>query len=720
MSSQAEQNSLAAEFMSKVKIADYPDLGNRFEPKTSEPITRPLDTLDEVLLWQPDDKFNVANSPLATPTIPAGPRPMTLVCHDMKGGYIDDRFVQGVPVSSAYRFYHWQYIDIFIYFSHHFVTIPPPCWTDAAHKNGTLMLGTVITEWQDGKKRCAEMYGSEATYKRFADKLVEIAKYYNFEGWLINIENPIPPEHMPQLLGFVDYLTKQMHQHIKGSKVIWYDSVIADGSLRWQDMLNDNNRIFFDASDAIFLNYTWNENKLATSVQNAGPRKHDVYVGVDIFGRNCFGGGGWNTYKAMEVIKRQGLSTAIFAPGWVMEKLGETDFIANQDKFWSLLDPYLYTHGVSSLPFVTNFCRGYGEFGFKCGNEVMKKAWCNLSSQQIVPTYGTEQFCNTEGASKKTSMQYLVSDGFNGGGCIEIHGGLAANQITRCKLFATGISGSHPLLVSYTVKHADNCKVCLYLSTPNKDILLWNTSDDMKAGEQPMSTYGLRLSALIDQSTVPDAIKSSEPTIFSPLVGTCHKILQDAFFGIDSSVIPTQGWVTRNYLLPESVLVAGGKITEIGVLCFSADPVESYSVKIGEIKVVNPSSLRDQTQQVTDLSCSDITWHPPIADVVDPHTVVSLCATLSWSYPAGLGHHFDIYCSGVERDPNQSRAVSKSDKLFVGRAHSHSFRVCHLLIPKLEKKGQVDSIEFCVQPTTRAGFSAPLLGVSSCKVVYSN
>lgn len=140
---------------------------------------------------------------------------------------------------------------------------------------------------------------------------------------------------------------------------------------------------------------------------------------------------------------------------------------------------------------------------------------------------------------------------------------------------------------------------------------------------------------------------------------------------------------------------------------------------ISQRQVVDPGSLRDQTQQVTDLSCQDVTWHPPIANVVDPHTVVSLCATLTWSYPAGLGHHFDIYCSGIERDPNQSRAVSKSDKLFVGRAHSHSFRVCHLLIPKIENEGQEDRIEFCVQPTTRAGFSAPLLDVSSCKVVYS-
>ncbi|XP_072167910.1 cytosolic endo-beta-N-acetylglucosaminidase-like [Diadema setosum] len=727
MSSSADPGSLAAEFKSKVKVTDFPDLGNRYEPKTSEPITQPLRNLDEVLLWQcGDDKFNVPVTPLATPTTPDDPRPKTLVCHDMKGGYIDDRFVQGVPISTAYRFYHWQYVDIFIYFSHHFITIPPPGWTDAAHKNGTLMLGTMITEWQDGKKRCEEIFQSETAYKTFADKMVEIAKYYNFDGWLVNIENPIAPNHMPQLVGFVDYLTKQMHAHVPGSKVIWYDSVIADGTLRWQDMLNDNNRLFFDVSDAIFLNYTWNENKLAASVQNAGPRQFDVYVGVDVFGRNCFGGGGWNTNKAMEVIKRHNLSAAIFAPGWVMEKLGEKEFIANQDKFWSLLHPYLYTHGVSSLPFVTNFCRGYGEFGFKCGNEVMKKAWCNFSAQQIVLTHGPEQFADVEGAAKKQTMQHVVSDGFNGGGCVEIHGSLAAGQVNRCKLFSTGITGCHPLLVSYTLKHGDSCSACLYLTSSSgqltKDLILWNSVDEAKAGEQPMSGSGLRLSALVDQDSIPESLRASSPTVFSPLGSTCQKILQDASFGIDSSLVSTQGWVTRNYLLPESVLSSGAKISEIGLLLFSAagKALDSYSVKIGELKIVDPRSLHDQTQQVTNLTCQDVSWHPPISEVLEPDTVVSLCATLSWSYPANQGNHFDIYCAGVERDPNQSRGVGRSDRMFVGRAHSNTFRVCHLLVPKLEKEGEEGAIEFYVQPTTRAGFSAPLLGISKCKVIYTS
>ena len=87
--------------------------------------------------------------------------------------------------------YHWQLIDIFVYFSHHFVTIPPPCWTNAAHTHGVPVLGTLITESDDGAARCSKFLEDTASWQNLANQLVDIAEYYRFDGWLVNIENPI-------------------------------------------------------------------------------------------------------------------------------------------------------------------------------------------------------------------------------------------------------------------------------------------------------------------------------------------------------------------------------------------------------------------------------------------------------------------------------------------------------------------------------------------------
>jgi mannosyl-glycoprotein endo-beta-N-acetylglucosaminidase len=41
---------------------------------------------------------------------------------------------------------NWDDIDIFIYFGHSTVMIPPPAWTNIAHKHGVKMLGTLVFE----------------------------------------------------------------------------------------------------------------------------------------------------------------------------------------------------------------------------------------------------------------------------------------------------------------------------------------------------------------------------------------------------------------------------------------------------------------------------------------------------------------------------------------------------------------------------------------------
>lgn len=108
---------------------------------------------------------------------------------------------------------------------------------------------------------------------------------------------------------------------------IWlhrYDSVTIHGDLDWQNQLNDKNKPFFDICDGIFVNYTWKvwpffpmcklisvfryyilkkgnymfrnmqENYPRDSAAVAGDRNFDVYMGIDVFGRNTYGGGQWN------------------------------------------------------------------------------------------------------------------------------------------------------------------------------------------------------------------------------------------------------------------------------------------------------------------------------------------------------------------------------------------------------------------------------------------
>lgn len=148
------------------------------------------------------------------------------------------RFINGSTSHSSYLFYHWSVIDTFVYFSHYFVTIPPFGWINAAHDHGVKVLGTVITEkagiWDP-------ILESQEAVRRFAEALILVAKFYKFEGWLLNVEIEIKSEHVNNLIYFVKYLTERIHEEIRDSEIIWYDSVINDGKLKWQNELNSSN-----------------------------------------------------------------------------------------------------------------------------------------------------------------------------------------------------------------------------------------------------------------------------------------------------------------------------------------------------------------------------------------------------------------------------------------------------------------------------------------------
>ncbi|KAI0029817.1 glycosyl hydrolase family 85-domain-containing protein [Vararia minispora EC-137] len=276
-----------------------------------------------------------------------------LVCHDFKGGYSE------TPSSLNYTFNFWTFTDIFIYFSHHRVTMPPPGWTSAAHRHGVKILGTLIFEHQESEFDCLRLFfgrlpssqtgpaapNNDANHvpisPHYARVLAELARDRGFDGYLLNFEWNLRADRGTGQAHSLTAWIALLHAELKAkvgphAEVIWYDSVIFTGQVRWQDRLNTYNLPFFLPSTGFFTNYTWHQSYpalasayfssidrslLAPSATHITPKTlADVYTGIDVWGRGSHGGGGLGSYRAFEHIEPStGHSVALFGQGWTWE-----------------------------------------------------------------------------------------------------------------------------------------------------------------------------------------------------------------------------------------------------------------------------------------------------------------------------------------------------------------------------------------------------------------
>uniref|UniRef100_A0A673VMF9 Cytosolic endo-beta-N-acetylglucosaminidase n=1 Tax=Suricata suricatta TaxID=37032 RepID=A0A673VMF9_SURSU len=465
-----EEEQEEAVFREVVSFTPDPLPARYYDKDTSKPISFYLSSLEELLAWTPDmeDSFNVALEPLVCRQPPlSSQRPRTLLCHDMMGGYLDDRFIQGSAAPSPYCFYHWQHIDIFVYFSHHLVTIPPVGWTNAAHRHGVCVLGTFIAEWKEGGRLCeAFLAGDERSYQAVADQLVRIAQFFRFDGWLMNFESSLSVAAVGNVPHFLRYLSTRLHQQVPGGLLLWYDSVVSSGQVKWQDELNEQNRVFFDSCDGFFTNYNWREEHLERMLVHAGERRADVYVGVDVFARGNVVGGQFDTHKSLELIRKHGFSAALFAPGWVYECLEKRDFFQNQDKFWGLLGRYLPTHSICSLPFVTSFCLGLGTRRVCYGQEEAMGPWYHPSAQELQPLFAEHRLEGDGQGWVKTHG--CLADAWNGGSSLLIRGAIPPEVgHVAVRLFSLHVPVPPKVFLSmvYKLEGPSDVEVALELTT---------------------------------------------------------------------------------------------------------------------------------------------------------------------------------------------------------------------------------------------------------------
>ncbi|XP_041076330.1 cytosolic endo-beta-N-acetylglucosaminidase isoform X2 [Polyodon spathula] len=658
-----------------VQFNPSPLQGRHYDLDTTEPVSFSLKSLEELLSWKPSDAdaFNIATTPLASRQPPLqSSRPKTLVCHDMMGGYQEDRFIQGAEAETAYSFYHWQYIDIFNYFSHNLVTVPPVCWTNAAHRHGVSVLGTFITEWSDGANICESFLAEKSSFHAVADKLVQIAQYYGFDGWLINIENKLSESAVKNMPSFLRYLTDRMHRSVPESLIIWYDSVLETGELKWQNELNEKNSVFFDSCDGIFTNYNWMEDHLERMVSQAPKRLAEVYVGVDVFARGAVIGGKFDTNKALQLIRKHSFSAAIFAPGWVYECNEKKDFRQHQGKFWSLLFEYLPTHSVCVLPFVTSFCQGFGKHMYSKGKVEEVKNWFNLSAQELQPLFVDMRSEAVENGWVWT--RGCPEDAWNGGSSLLVEGVIPASlSNVSVRLFSVRVPAPPKIFISfiYKLEGVSDVKVALELKTHHAPFCSFVDIADIPASS-------LRPETLPEQDSMVQQ--------FTQRCGTWT----------------LQGWQSRCFLLD----LKGCLLEDIFVNISQVQPEEQevhFLLRIGEMKVLDAESLFTTQPQVQNPSMSDVVWRRGMG--VTDTLQLYLSATLRWSYPANHASHFRVHWRKL-RCP-EPRALSEQERaVFIGRAYASVYRVVDLAVPDAVD-GDPCWMEFLVQPVSKEGFTGP-------------
>ncbi|CAL8270505.1 unnamed protein product [Lota lota] len=628
-----------------------------YDANTTEPISCGLQTLDQLLAWQRStaNPLNVATVPLAVRDPPlASCTHRTLVSHDMMGGYLDDRFIQGTESEAPYAFYHWQYIDIFNYFTHNLVTIPPAVWSNVAHKHGVIVIGTFITEWKEGSKMCEEFLKDAESYRLVADKLVQISHYHGFDGWLINIENSLSGVAVRNTPLFLRYLTDQMHLRRAGSVVLWYDSVLEDGKLQWQNELNTHNRIFFDACDGFFTNYNWVETDLeamgamAAEDESIRGRQADIYVGVDVFARGKVVGGMLDTNKALKLIRKHNFSAAIFAPGWVYEShLDKTKFREHQDRFWALLSDFLYTHrSTTPLPFISSFCQGFGKAVYWRGQLEKRRGWFNLSAQDLQPLYSQEP-----GALR---MCGCPEEAWSGGNSLLLDGLLPATGPDKVcvKVFSLHVPLAPLSLMTLVFKSSAGISVSPELS--------WIKDKD---------TTG---------SVTPVALDDTDPAVrkLAQLTGDWSQ----------------SGWTVRCYLLE----LHGCDLSEVLVWVQREKPHDMpFTCRLGEIMVLDVAGLQVPTEAVQGVCIEDVVWLRDASTLMP----LRLNATLRWRYPPQRWRYFRLYWRRL-RGPGPH--VPPGSLVPVGRAYSTLFRVTELEVPEPPAL-----VELVVEPVMKEGFLVP-------------
>lgn len=451
----------------------------------------------------------------------------------------------GLNKVEANTFSYWQYVDILVYWggsSGEGIIVPPsPDVVDAGHKNGVPVLGTVFMPQtaHGGKMEWLEelLAKNEDGSYPVADKLIEVAQIYGFDGWFMNQETegteeePLTADHAARMQEFIQYYKKQAPE----LELVYYDSMTVDGEMDWQNALTEKNVSFLKdeegnpVADDMFLNFWWTMEELSEDqleslsaerkdyyekslaaltetpllkvseefANEKGIDPYRLYAGIDVQAD------GYNTDINWKWLENEAggtrTSIGIYCPSWAYESSGgimqdfwkkENNMWVNtkgdpsaeieysDDRQWRGISNYVVERtAVTGFPFITNFSTGNGYSFFKNGEQISSLDWNNRSISDVLPTY--RYIIKSEEGNSLTA-DFDVAEAYYGGTSIILRGSMAAGKQSDIKLYSSELSVTEPIVFTTTAKAKD--------TSVNMDAVL--TTDDgseiVLKGDQPV------------------------------------------------------------------------------------------------------------------------------------------------------------------------------------------------------------------------------------------
>ena len=453
---------------------------------------------------------------------------------------------------NLYNFTHWQYIDVLTWFASP-IGIPCRPWVETAHRNGVKIIGTVFTD-RTGFQALIQK-DAAGTYLG-AQKLVDVATYYGFDGWFFNEESPLTTAEATEVRNLLKRL-----QVIKpaGMEMHWYDAMVPSGGIAYQNALNTTNQLLFQegstrVSDAIFTNYFWsgpaNINTSVATANSLGRDPFDVYMGADLWpnrsNQSLFANSTWiDNYFTGGTLTQPKLSLALFAPNLTYNG-GFNSFNTNPADYasfyrteqrlfagndldvttadasgWKGFGYYLPVRSViNTLPFNTYFSVGQGKVFANNGVQVLK-SWTDMAKQSILPSW---QWAKTGTAPLTAGFDF--NRAYYAGTSLKLAGSLSGSNSAALKIYQTklpiGAGTSFDLTYKMGAAGPSSTKLALYfadnlaapdlLDLPAVADTLWHTTTF------PLAAYAARELAIIGvQAASPSAVANYRLNL-----GRCH------------------------------------------------------------------------------------------------------------------------------------------------------------------------------------------------------